>query len=263
MSRKRTRNKQLQKQASRRAAERRRKRRQRVIAGVVAGALALGAVGYAGWVFLFAGEEEERAGPAAGPTSSPSPREPEELPVACGAEVPRQAGKEKQMFDAPPEMVIDRKKAYRATLDTSCGPIELELFADQTPVTVNNFVFLAREGFYDGLTFHRVIPDFVLQGGDPAGDGSGGPGYQFEDEIVKRLKFNQPGLLAMANSGPDTNGSQFFITTGEPTHLNGLHTIFGRVTGGMNAVREIEALGSPEGTPTARIYIERVTIEER
>ena len=262
MSRKKTRNKQLQKQAARRAAERRRKRRQRVIAGVVAGALALGAVGYAGWVFLSSGDESEGAGPSAGPTASPSPSTPE-LPVACDAKVPRQAEEEKPMFDTPPEMAIDPKKDYRATLETSCGPIELELFADQTPVTVNNFVFLAREGFYDGLTFHRVIPDFVIQGGDPNGDGSGGPGYEFEDEIVNRLKFNEPGLLAMANSGPNTNGSQFFITTGEPTHLNGLHTIFGRVSKGMDAVREIEALGSADGAPSARIYIERVTIDER
>jgi peptidyl-prolyl cis-trans isomerase B (cyclophilin B) len=259
MSRKKTRDKQLHKQAARRAAERRRKRRQRVIAGVVAGALALGAVGYAGWVFLFSGDESE----GAGPTASPSPSPPLELPVACDAEVPRESEEEKPMFDAPPEMTIDPKKEYRATVDTSCGRIELELFADQTPVTVNNFVFLAREGFYDGLTFHRVIPDFVLQGGDPSGDGSGGPGYEFEDEIVNRLKFTEPGLLAMANSGPNTNGSQFFITTGEPTHLNGLHTIFGRVAKGMDAVREIEALGSPDGAPSTRIYIERVTIEER
>jgi peptidyl-prolyl cis-trans isomerase B (cyclophilin B) len=159
-------------------------------------------------------------------------------------------------------MRIDPKAEYAAVMETSCGRIELELFARETPTTVNNFVFLAREGFYDGLTFHRVIPDFVLQGGDPQGDGSGGPGYAFEDEIVKRLKFDEPGLLAMANSGPDTNGSQFFITTGLPTHLNGLHTIFGRVTKSMGVVREIEALGSPEGAPQAQIYIDQVTIVE-
>jgi peptidyl-prolyl cis-trans isomerase B (cyclophilin B) len=254
-----TRDKQLRKLAARRAAERRHRRRQRVIAGAVAGVLALGAVGYAGWLFLFSGDEEERAGPVAAPSPSPSP----ELPVACDGEVPPAAEEEKPMFDRPPEMQIDPKKEYRAVLDTSCGRIELELFATETPVTVNNFVFLAREGFYDGLTFHRVIPDFVAQGGDPNGDGTGGPGYEFEDEIVKRLKFDEPGLLAMANSGPGTNGSQFFITTGAPTHLNGLHTIFGRVSKGMDAVRQIEALGSPEGPPQARIYIERVRIEER
>jgi peptidyl-prolyl cis-trans isomerase B (cyclophilin B) len=261
MSRK-TRDKQLRKLAARRAAERRRQRRQRIIAGVVAGILAVGAIGYAGWVFLFSGDDEGQANPSAGPTAAPSPTPSPELPVACGGKVPRAKKEEKPMFNRPPKMQIDTETRYSAEIDTSCGPIEVELFAKETPVTVNNFVFLAREGFYDGLTFHRVIPDFVIQGGDPAGDGTGGPGYQFEDEIVDRLKFNEPGLLAMANSGKDTNGSQFFITTGEPKHLNGLHTIFGRVTEGMDAVREIEALGSPEGAPQAQIYIERVRITE-
>jgi cyclophilin family peptidyl-prolyl cis-trans isomerase len=257
----RTREKQLRRLAERRAAERRRRRRQRVIAGVVAGALALGAVGFAGYVFLL-GSEEERSRPAAGP-ASPSPSVTPELPVACGGRMPPQAEEEKRMYNAPPKMQIDPKKRYTAVMDTSCGRIELELFADLTPKTVNNFVFLAREGFYDGLTFHRIIPEFMIQGGDPLGDGTGGPGYQFEDEIVKRLKFTEPGLLAMANSGPDTNGSQFFITTSEPKHLNGLHTIFGRVTSGTDAVRKIEAVGSPSGAPSERVYIERVRILER
>jgi peptidyl-prolyl cis-trans isomerase B (cyclophilin B) len=254
-----TRRRQLQKLAERRAAERRRRRRQRVIAGVVAGAVALGGIGVAAVAFL-GGGEERRDRPQAGPDASPSPSE--EKAVACGAEEPRAAGKEKPMFDQAPKMRIDPDASYTAVMETSCGTIELELFADQTPVTVNNFVFLAREGFYDGLTFHRIIPDFVLQGGDPSGDGSGGPGYQFEDEIVDRLKFNEPFLLAMANSGPGTNGSQFFITTGEPKHLNGLHTIFGRVTKGKDAVRTIEALGTSAGPPTETVYIERVRIEE-
>jgi peptidyl-prolyl cis-trans isomerase B (cyclophilin B) len=259
MSRK-TRDKQLRRLAARRAAERKRQRRQRIIAGLVAGALGLGGVGLAGWVFLLGDEDDRPSRPQAGPSASPTPTP--QLPVACEAKVPAGAEEEKPMYDGPPEMQIDPKKEYTAIMDTSCGRIELELFADQTPITVNNFVFLAGEGFYDGLTFHRVIPDFVLQGGDPKGDGTGGPGYQFEDEIVKRLKFTEPGLLAMANSGKDTNGSQFFITTGEPKHLNGLHTIFGRVTDGMDVVRQIEALGSPEGTTSAQIYIERVRITE-
>jgi cyclophilin family peptidyl-prolyl cis-trans isomerase len=148
-------------------------------------------------------------------------------------------------------------------MKTSCGTIELELNADQTPVTVNSFVFLAREGFFDGLTFHRIIPDFVIQGGDPEGTGSGGPGYRFEDEIVKSLRFDRPGLLAMANSGPDSNGSQFFITTSEPKHLNGKHTIFGEVTEGMKVVKEIESRGTSAGSPSETVYIEKVTIKER
>jgi peptidyl-prolyl cis-trans isomerase B (cyclophilin B) len=255
----RTRRRQLQKLAERRAEERRRHRRQRVLAGVVAGAVALGGGGVAALAFL--GGEEERPANEASPGATPSPTP--EAAVACGAQTPSNAEEEKPMYQRPPEMRIDPKKDYRATLQTSCGPIEVELFAEDAPVTVNNFVFLAREGFFDGLTFHRIIPDFVLQGGDPKGDGTGGPGYQFEDEIVDSLKFNEAFLLAMANSGKDTNGSQFFITTGEPRHLNGLHTIFGRVTEGKDAVKAIEAVGSQDGTPTETVYIERVRIAER
>jgi peptidylprolyl isomerase len=256
---KRTRERQLRRLAERRAAERRRKRRQRIIAGVVAGALALGGLGVAAAAFL-GGKEPRRS--QAGPTPGPSPS-PTTATVACRGEVPKAADKEKPMFDKPPKLEIDPKKTYTAEMRTSCGTIVLDLFAEETPVTVNNFVFLARQGFYDGVTFHRVIPGFVIQGGSPDGTGGGGPGYQFEDEIVKGLKFDEPGLLAMANSGPDTNGSQFFITTGKPKHLNGLHTIFGRVAKGMDVVREIESRGSEAGTPSETIYIEKVTITER
>jgi peptidyl-prolyl cis-trans isomerase B (cyclophilin B) len=222
---------------------------------VGAGPLALGGLGTAAVAFLTR-EEPQRPGDR----SSPSPTTET---IACGGEVPAAAGKEKDMYAKPPEMQIDPKKDYTAVMKTSCGTIELELHAEQTPKTVNSFVFLAREGFFDGLTFHRIIPDFVIQGGDPEGTGSGGPGYRFEDEIVRSLRFDRPGLLAMANSGPDTNGSQFFITTGEPKHLNGKHTIFGRVTEGMDVVREIEGFGTSAGTPTQTVYIERVTISER
>jgi peptidyl-prolyl cis-trans isomerase B (cyclophilin B) len=253
MANKRTRQRQLRRLAERRAAERRRERRNRIIAGVVAGLLALGGLGTAAVAFL---TREEPATPGGSPS-------PTTETIACGGEVPAAAGKEKDMYAKPPEMQIDPKKDYTAVMKTSCGTIELELYAEQTPKTVNSFVFLAREGFFDGLTFHRIIPDFVIQGGDPEGTGSGGPGYRFEDEIVKSLRFDRPGLLAMANSGPDTNGSQFFITAGEPKHLNGKHTIFGRVTDGMDVVREIEGFGTSAGTPTQTVYIERVTISER
>jgi cyclophilin family peptidyl-prolyl cis-trans isomerase len=260
---KRTRERQLRRLAERRAADRRRKRRQRIVAGVVAGALALGGLGVAAAAFL-GGEERRR--PQAGPTPAPSPSptpSPTAETVACRGEVPKAADKEKPMFDKPPKMEIDPRKAYSAEMQTSCGTIVLDLFAKETPTTVNNFVFLARQGFYDGVTFHRVIPGFVIQSGDPQGTGAGGPGYQFEDEIVKSLKFDQPGLLAMANSGPNTNGSQFFITTSQPEHLNGLHTIFGQVAEGMDVVREIESRGTQEGIPSEKVYIEKVTITER
>jgi cyclophilin family peptidyl-prolyl cis-trans isomerase len=243
--------------AQRRAAERRRQRRNRIIAGVTAAAVALGGIGFAAIAFL-TGDEETPAASSPSPTQQPSPTAE---PAACNARVPASAEEEKRMFDQPPKMQIDPAKDYTAVMKTSCGTIELRLYAAQTPVTVNSFVFLAEQGFFDGLTFHRIIPDFVLQGGDPEGTGSGGPGYQFEDEIVKSLKFDRPGLLAMANSGPDTNGSQFFITTGEPKHLNGMHTIFGEVTDGMDVVKEIEGFGTSAGSPTETVYIDKVTIK--
>jgi cyclophilin family peptidyl-prolyl cis-trans isomerase len=159
-------------------------------------------------------------------------------------------------------MKIDQDRKYAATMQTSCGTMVLELFADQTPVTVNNFVTLARDGFYDGLTFHRIVPGFVIQGGDPKGDGTGGPGYRFEDEFVKSLTFDRPGLLAMANSGPNTNGSQFFITLGPAAHLNGKHTIFGEITEGKDVLDTIAGVRLNGETPAEPVYIEKVTIDE-
>ncbi|MCL4124851.1 UNVERIFIED_CONTAM: hypothetical protein GTU68_064428 [Idotea baltica] len=127
----------------------------------------------------------------------------------------------------------------KATIETEKGNIEIDLTADQTPITVSNFVNLAARGYYDGLIFHRVIPDFMVQGGDPLGKGYGGPGYQFEDEFVASLKHDVPGILSMANSGPRTNGSQFFITHVPTPWLDGKHTIFGKVTSGQDVVDKI------------------------
>jgi peptidyl-prolyl cis-trans isomerase B (cyclophilin B) len=121
------------------------------------------------------------------------------------------------------------KNELKAIIETSKGAINLKLFAEQTPVTVGNFINLARRGYYDNLNFHRVIPDFMIQGGCPAGDGRGGPGYRFQDEFVKELKHNKPGMLSMANAGPGTNGSQFFITHVATPWLDGKHTVFGEV----------------------------------
>ncbi len=138
-------------------------------------------------------------------------------------------------------MVIDPKKKYTAIMHTAKGDIEIELFADKAPNTVNNFVFLAKDGFYNGTTFHRVIKDFMVQGGDPEGSGRGGPGYKFKDEFHPSLKHTGPGILSMANAGPHTNGSQFFITYGATPHLDGKHAVFGKITKGMdvlNAIRE-------------------------
>jgi peptidyl-prolyl cis-trans isomerase B (cyclophilin B) len=150
-------------------------------------------------------------------------------------------------------MTIDPSKTFTATFDTSKGKIVCDLFANEAPKTVNNFVFLAREKFYDGTTFHRVISDFMIQGGDPEGTGRGGPGYRFEDEFSPTSRKHQVGSLSMANAGPNTNGSQFFITHVETAWLNGKHTVFGQVREGqdvVNAVQQGDKLNS-------------VTIEEK
>jgi len=144
-----------------------------------------------------------------------------------------------KQWTTPPGMQIDPAIVYRASLETPRGTIELELYPEHAPKTVNNFVFLAREGFYDGVSFHRVIDDFVIQGGDPTGTGMGGPGYQFEDETRGNPLRHETGSISMANAGPNTNGSQFFITHSPQPHLDGKHTVFGRVVKGQDVVDAI------------------------
>ena len=144
-----------------------------------------------------------------------------------------------KQYDAAPPMVIDPAKHFKATITTDRGDIIVELYADKVPVTVNNFVFLARDGYYDGVTFHRVIPNFMAQTGDPTGTGRGGPGYRFADEFDPSLRHDGPGVLSMANAGPGTNGSQFFITFKATPHLDGKHAVFGRVVDGMDVVYSI------------------------
>jgi peptidyl-prolyl cis-trans isomerase B (cyclophilin B) len=144
-----------------------------------------------------------------------------------------------KQWKVPPQMQIDPKKNFMATIDTNKGTIELALYPEYAPKTVNNFVFLAGEGFYDGLTFHRVISNFMIQGGDPTGNGTGGPGYRFEDETRANPLIHEKGVISMANAGPNTNGSQFFITHSPQPHLNGKHTVFGKVTKGMDVVNAI------------------------
>jgi len=136
-------------------------------------------------------------------------------------------------------MQIDPRKHFLAAIETERGTIEIELCPQHAPKTVNNFVFLAGEGFYDGVTFHRVIADFMIQGGDPTGSGRGGPGYRFEDELSDNPLTHERGVISMANAGPNTNGSQFFITHSPQPHLNGKHTVFGKVTGGLDVVDAI------------------------
>ncbi len=166
-----------------------------------------------------------------------------------------------KQWNKPPEFVLDLKKKYSATLSTDKGDILLELFADKVPVTVNNFVFLSREGFYDGTIFHRVITDFMAQGGDPTGTGRGGPGYRFADEFQPSLRHDKPGVLSMANAGPGSNGSQFFITHVPTPHLNNMHTVFGQVVSDMDVLLSI-----PERDPgkinSPAIKLNKVTITE-
>lgn len=161
----------------------------------------------------------------------------------------------------PPEMSIDPNKKYTATLSTDMGDIVVELFADKAPHIVNNFVFLAREGFYDGTFFHRVIPDFMVQGGDPTGTGTGGPGYRFADEFHPSLKHNKPGVLSMANAGPGTNGSQFFITHVPTPWLDGKHSIFGQVIQGMDELLSIPPR-DPRNVKAPSVKLIKVTIQE-
>jgi cyclophilin family peptidyl-prolyl cis-trans isomerase len=143
-------------------------------------------------------------------------------------------------YTKPFDMKIDPAKQYTATMETNRGVIVVKLHASQTPRTVNNFVCLAEDGYYDGVTFHRVIPDFMVQGGDPTGTGRGGPGYTFKDEFDPKLKHDKPGVLSMANAGPGTNGSQFFVTHVPTPWLDGKHSVFGQVTEGMDVVNAIE-----------------------
>lgn len=149
-----------------------------------------------------------------------------------------------KQWSTPPDMTIDESTDYKAVFTVrNKGEFTIDLAEKDAPITVNNFVFLAREGFYDGLLFHRVIEDFMAQGGDPTGTGRGGPGYKFNDEFTSNLSHDAPGILSMANAGPNTNGSQFFITFGPTPHLDRAHTVFGKVVDGMTVVNSITITG--------------------
>jgi peptidylprolyl isomerase len=179
-----------------------------------------------------------------------------EAPAADGSSPKRQA------FDGTPPMVVDPSKRYAAEMVTSKGTLTIALDPIGAPVTTNNFVFLARWHYFDGIVFHRVIPGFVLQGGDPTGTGTGGPGYRFHDELPKPGRY-EVGSLAMANAGPDTNGSQFFVVSGpQGAALPPKYSLFGKVVSGLDVVTAIDAIGTSSGAPTERVEIERVTITE-
>lgn len=165
-------------------------------------------------------------------------------------------------WSSPPPMTIDQNKQYTATIKTNYGEIVLELFPKDAPVTVNNFVFLARQGFYNGVKFHRVVKGFVIQGGDPTGTGTSGPGYRFADEKITRDYV--AGTLAMANAGANTNGSQFFITLGDLRgSLEKKYTIFGQVTGGSDVVQKIGDVPVQGSSPLKDVIIDSITIVEK
>jgi len=172
------------------------------------------------------------------------------------------SSEQRQKFDAAPPMIIDTTKTYHATMVTSHGTMDFVLDALNAPVTVNSFVYLSRFHYYDGIVLHRIIPGFVLQGGDPTGTGAGGPGYRFEDELPKPGRY-QLGSLAMANAGPNTNGSQFFIISGPSGEaLPPLYALFGQCVKGLDVVAAIDAVGTGSGKPKEAVTILSVTITE-
>ncbi len=166
-----------------------------------------------------------------------------------------------KQWNTSPKMLIDPKKKYKARMETDKGTMVIELFADKAPNTVNNFVFLARAGYYEGIIFHRVIANFMVQGGDPTGKGSGGPGYKFGDEFHPSLRHDKQGVLSMANAGPGTNGSQFFITHLPTPHLDNKHSVFGQVVEGLDVLMSIEPR-DPSRADAPGVKIQKITIEE-
>lgn len=228
----------------RREAEKRRQEVRRRL--LIAGGVTLAVIALAVLAFVLTQDEEPAATEATG-----------ERPLATLAATERQ-----DYYSAAPEMAIDTANSYEAIIRMAGGgEMRFTLFDDESPIAVNNFVFLANQGFYDGTTFHRVLADFMAQGGDPTGTGGGGPGYSFEDEVENGLTFDRRGLLAMANAGPDTNGSQFFITFAPATHLNGLHTIFGELTEGDDVLSAL-TLCDPATATTPGDVIEQIVIVE-
>jgi len=285
MANKRARDRQLAKLAARRQAERaaQQRRRARIVGGIT-GLAVIGLV-VAGY-FAFTGGDDTNAGATPTPSASPagpSPKPTEtgtvknqaQIPkdVACGAEAPKDAAGAKPQFSNVPPSQIDPAATYVATISTSCGDIVVKLDPTDTPIAVSNFLFLASKGFYDGLWFHRDAPGFVIQGGDPLGTGSGGPGYGFTNETNEKLTFaDHPYLLAYANSGPNTNGSQIFITVGKQPGLdppNGPYTAFGEVVTGQDVVDTINGLKTTDNgqgeksLPLEAVYIDSVTIDEK
>jgi peptidyl-prolyl cis-trans isomerase B (cyclophilin B) len=245
-------------EAMREMMERQRKRRMYTLAGVTA-LLLVGGIGLASLAFF--GDDEPEATPAAteaGPTPVPTPP-----PIACGGQLPQVAGSEKDTYQAPEDQELERNRTYIWRLETSCGTIDVELDVRRAPKTTNSIVFLTRQGFFDGLTFHRIAKGFVIQGGDPSGDGTGGPGYKVEEAPPGDLGYDR-GVVAMAKGGqeaPGTSGSQFFVATSD-TGLPAEYALVGTVVEGMDVVDEIEALQAEnqDAPPPEQVFIEKASI---
>ncbi len=172
------------------------------------------------------------------------------------------SGNWKTSLPKPPELEFDPSKSYYWVIETNAGdPIKIKLMPDVAPMHVSSTIYLAKLGFYDGLPFHRVITGFMAQGGDPLGNGTGGPGYQYDGEYDPKVRHDKPGLLSMANAGPGTDGSQFFLTFVPTPHLDGKHSIFGEVTEGMETVKKLEASGSGSGRPKQPLTMTKTSIE--
>jgi cyclophilin family peptidyl-prolyl cis-trans isomerase len=167
----------------------------------------------------------------------------------------------KTKLPMPPKLTFDAAKTYDWVLETNVGTLKIKLMPKVAPMHVSSTIYLTRLGFYDGIIFHRVIPGFMAQGGDPIGNGTGGPGYDYAGEFDPNVKHDKPGILSMANRGPNTDGSQFFITFVATPHLNGRHTIFGEVVGGSEVLKELEKRGSQSGQTKEKLEIKKATIE--
>jgi peptidylprolyl isomerase len=219
----------------------------------------------AGLVLMLVSNRSGSASTAGAPTAAAFEAEPTAVaaPLAATASAAAPAG-EKKIYSAPPPMTIDPKKNYTATFTTPRGDFVVKLRPDLAPQTVNSFVFLAKEGFFDGLTWHRVLPNFMAQGGDPTGTGTGGPGYNLPDEFTDKVKFDKPGILAMANTGrPNSGGSQFFVTTAPADYLDGKYTIFGEVEKGQDIVNGIPLRDPQQNPTTPGEQIVKITIAEQ
>lgn len=228
--------------------------------GIVAAVVVVAVFVGLGFMLAAPGGQQQAAAPTAVPFEAATP---EPAVPAPPAELPADVAARNGFYSAPPPMTIDAARNYTATITTPRGDIVIKLRPDLAPIAVNNFVFLAREGFYNGVTWHRVLQDFMAQGGDPSGTGGGGPGYTIQDEFGPNMIFDRPGIVAMARTGmPDSGGSQFFITTAAATHLNGQYTIFGEVIEGQEIVDGIPLRDPDTGVTTPGEAMLQVTITE-